>query len=338
LVFDENLVEGWYSHFNAVWLIDGKVFPKLAGRGWTIYGTPPLSLGARSKPFPIGAQDMTDLPARLADMDRLGIHYQVVFPTVFLTPLSEDPRLERALCESYNRFMAAACRDSGGRIRFAAAIPLRDMPDAIAVAEEAKALGAVAVMVPGLMLDNPLSDEQFYPLYEALSRLKLPLGVHVGWGSPSLTSIFSDLHNSTFSGLVMPVLMAFWSLMVGGVYERFPDLRVAFLEAGCEWLPFLVTQLERRYDRFGLPLSRRPTEYLRGGQIYLSCEPEENLAPVLQYLGEDYIVLASDYGHADASVEEDMIGALAEHQPQFTPATREKVLSTNALRLYDLPA
>jgi predicted TIM-barrel fold metal-dependent hydrolase len=336
LVFDANAAGGAYARFNAVWLIEGQVFPKMAGRGWHIFGTPPMSVAAHAKPFAVGSQDMTDIPTRLADMDRLGIHYQVVYPTLFLVSLTQDGGLERALCRSYNRFMAEACSTSNGRIRFAAVVPFHDMQHAGEVAREAKELGAVSAMVLGLMGDNPLSDEQFYPLYEALSDLRLPLAIHVGWGSPAMTSVFTDQVNSVFSGLVVPVLMGFWSMMAGGVYERFPELKVAFLEAGCEWLPYLVNQLDRYYER-GLPrLKRAPSEILKDGNVYLACESEENIAQIIPFIGEDQLVLASDYGHVDASWEEDMVRGLAAHQPGLSPAVHEKLLSTNPMRLYGL--
>src|SRR5262249_52867484 len=159
------------------------------------------------------------------------------FPTLFLVTVADDIQVERALCQSYNRFMGRACSQSDGRIRFGAGVPWRNMEHAIQVLREAKELGAVAVMGPGLMWDNPLSDAAFFPLYEEACRLQLPLVVHVAWSSPSLNGVFSDLPNANFSSLVLPVMMGFWALMIHGVHDRFPELKVAFLEAGCEWLP-----------------------------------------------------------------------------------------------------
>jgi uncharacterized protein len=328
-------LSGW-GPFNAVWMIDGQVHPKMVGRGWHIFSTPPTSVSARSKSVSVGAQDLTDVPARLADMDRAGIHYQVVYPTLFLTTLAEDTRLERALCEAYNRFMAQACKQSGGRIYFAAVLPLRNMDDAIAVVREARELGAVSTMVPGLAWDTPWSDPSYDPLYEELSRLGLPLGIHVAWGSPTLSSIVSDRVNN-FSSFQLPVLMGFWSLMQGGIYERFPDLKVAFLEAGSEWLPYVINQLDRSYRTFGNGLRRSPSEYLRQGNIYISCESDEDVPYVLQYIGEDQVMIASDYPHTDPSHEEDMVRGLEEHQERLSPEVREKILSTNPMRLYGLP-
>jgi predicted TIM-barrel fold metal-dependent hydrolase len=279
---------------------------------------------------------MTDIPARLADMDRLGIHYQVVMPTLFLLPVTEeDLPLERALCQSYNRFLGHACDQSGGRIRYAAVVPWRDMADAVAVTREAKDLGAVAVMLPGLMGDHALSESCFLPLYEEIARLDLALAIHVAWGSPGLTGVFRDGLNSGFSALVLPNVMGFWSLAVGGVYERFPDLRVGFFEAGAEWVPYLITQLERRYERG--QLTRHPREYLDRGNIFIACETNEDVPYLVRRIGADNLVIGSDYGHGDASVEDNLIDQFDERQGDLSPQVREKILSANALRLYHLP-
>jgi len=293
LTFPEGELSGPYSNSNAVWMIEGKIFPKQQGRGYHTFATPPLSARARAKPYSIGAQDMTDVPARLADMDQHGITCQVVYPTLFLVTLAEELGLERALCQAYNRFMSEACAKSQGRIYFAAVVPTQYAPDAIQVAREAKELGAVSVMVPGLLWDKPLSDESFLPFYEELAKLNLPLGVHVAWGSPSLTNIFSKPEDGAFGSFILPVVMGFWSLMVTGVYDRFPELKVAFLEAGCESLPYAINQLDRSYHQGRYKLRHAPSEYLRLGNIYLACEAEEDLEYVLRYIQDDQLSIAS---------------------------------------------
>lgn len=325
-----------YDAWNAVWLIDGEVFPKRAGRGWHTFATPPLSAIARGKAAPIGAQTLTDVPARLADMDAAGIAIQVVLPTLFLVALPDDPALEAALCRSYNRFLSHACAQSGGRLRFVAVLPWRDVPAAQAVLVEAHELGAVAAMALGLAGDYPLGDPRFEPLYADLSARGLPLVVHFGWGAPSLTRLFSD-STSSFCSAALPVVMAFYDLIAKGVLERHPRLKVAFLEAGCEWLPFALRRLESRYARGQLPaLPRRPSEYLAGGNVYLACESDEDIRHVLRFIGEEQLVMASDYPHVDDTTEADMAGALAARE-DLSDALRAKILSANPRRLYNLP-
>ena len=87
---------------NSFWYIDGCVYPKVVGQGVTIYATPVTMARAKLKPFSLDSQTLLEPAARLKDMDVGGVDVQVIFPTIFLEPLSEDPRFEAALMKSYN--------------------------------------------------------------------------------------------------------------------------------------------------------------------------------------------------------------------------------------------
>lgn len=85
---EDTLYGGW----NATWLIDGNIFPKPVGKGGFRLITPSASkIQADRKDIGVGCREMTDIPARLADMDRLGIETQVVYPTLFLVHLTKTP-------------------------------------------------------------------------------------------------------------------------------------------------------------------------------------------------------------------------------------------------------
>jgi uncharacterized protein len=332
LTFDENTYAGKY---NAVWLIEGQVYPKRAGRGWNTFSTPPTSISAREKPASYGSQTLTDVRARLADMDKMGIDIQVVLPTLFLVALADDPKLERALCESYNRFMGQACAQSNGRLHYVAVLPLRDMGDAVAVLREAKGLGAVAAMTPGLVWDRTLSDAFFHPLYAELSDLQMPLIVHFAWGAPDFNNLFSKGMES-FCSAALPVVMGFYSMVGGGVFERFPDLKVAYLEAGSGWLPYTLQRMRGRYHNGNYPeLTREPAEYVRQGNIYVAVEADEDIPYVLQCIAPGQLVMASDYPHGDDTHEDEMVRALAK-RGDLAAEVREKILGANPLRLYHL--
>jgi uncharacterized protein len=333
LAFDRDTV---YQDWNAVWLIEGQVHPKMTGRGWHVFATPMQQAAAQAKAATIGAQTLTDVPARLADMDLAGIQVQVLLPTVFLSTLAEDVRLEAALCRSYNRFVAQACAQSGGRLQYVAVLPWRDVAAARDVLREAHDLGAVAAMAHGLVWDRPLGDATFDPVFADLAERGLPLAVHFGWGAPALSRLFSDRPSAGFQGGLLPVVMGFYTMLATGVLERFPRLKVAYLEAGVEWLPYALRRLQHRYERGTLRALRRPpADYLRDGNVYFACEAEEDLPYVLNFLSDDQLVMASDYPHADPTTEEDMVGAIT-GRADLTPVTAAKILSANSLRLYNL--
>src|SRR5712692_519540 len=139
LTFDTDTV---YGGWNAVWFIDGDTYPKVVGRGGSRFVTPTTMELAKQKPVSIAAQELTDVPARLRDLDRMGIDYQVIYPTLFLTTTAEDVELETALLRTYNTFMAEACANSGGRLRFAALVPIRDVQASVRELRRANELGA----------------------------------------------------------------------------------------------------------------------------------------------------------------------------------------------------
>ncbi|MDP3768968.1 MAG: hypothetical protein Q8S13_13205, partial [Dehalococcoidia bacterium] len=100
------------GNLNSFWLVDGKVLPTPVGPGASVFATPTSCILGGQKSFSRGSQEMTDVGARLRDMDAWAIDLQVVFPTVFLSSPSDDPRFEAALYRSYNSWMAETCRQA----------------------------------------------------------------------------------------------------------------------------------------------------------------------------------------------------------------------------------
>ena len=166
---------------NSFWYIDGSVYPKVTGQGVTIYATPVTMVRAKLKPFSLDSQTLLEPTARLKDMDAGGVDVQVIFPTIFLEPLSEDPRFEAALMTSYNRWMASACSKYPERLKWAAVLPLRSVPEAVEETRRAKDLGAVSLAVYGTVGEMLLSQEDFDPVWAEAERLSLPVCVHTGW-------------------------------------------------------------------------------------------------------------------------------------------------------------
>ncbi len=128
------------------WLIEGKTFPKLSGKGVNTFGSPHLHKEAGyvdpDRRTRIESQEMSDTSARLSDMDKEGIDISVIFPTIFLvSPLAENGNLVKAMCRSYNEWMAEICAKTNGRIRWVAAVPLPDIEGSVEELTHAKKLG-----------------------------------------------------------------------------------------------------------------------------------------------------------------------------------------------------
>jgi uncharacterized protein len=333
----------------AYWMIEEQLFPRRLGRGCHNLGTPTSYGGKRTlftqtKPESLESLELRDPRARLRDMDAEDLGVAVLYPTLFLAyPLTVSPALATALCSAYNRWMADAVGGSD-RLRWAAVVNLDEPAAALRQVREARTLGAVAVMVLGTAGDRLLDDPVLLPFFEAVADEDLTLAVHVGWSCPSLSNLYVDLYTATVVPFLTPVLMGFASVLGGGILDRCRTLRVAFLEAGCEWVHFMVHRLEHRFH-FATGMARiipqtapraacPPREYLRRGNLYVSTEVEDALLPqVIELVGEDHIIFGSDMPHGDR--ERFAAKTLLARTDIGAPAKR-KILEANPRRLYRL--
>jgi uncharacterized protein len=320
-----------FGSFNAVWIIDNKLRQSSAN--------PTTMRVAREKGVSIAAQELTDVAARLADLDRFGIAEQVVYPSAWLGCLAEDVELETALAGSYNRFLAAQCGQAAGRLGYAAVVPYRRPQAAVDALRRASEAGAVvSVFVRGMEWDLPISHPSLYPIYAEAERQNLAMAVHVGFGSPTISRLFEGLPRARQGelpfipprgkGLVSGLLVqfAFSAILEAGLPSEFPRLRWVFLEIGAEWL---LGALGRLSD----PARRELQRCLENGTFFVSCEPDEDLRYLTQRFGDDCFVAASDYPHAD-DFRHDPIEDAFVRPGQLTAPQVEKILSDNPRRLY----
>ena len=298
------------------WLVDGRL--KLKSR----------NVG---KDTPKTSREMHDTETRLKHMDEMDVSIQVLYPTIFLTPITTRPEIELALCKSYNRWLADIWKMGKNRLRWAAVLPLLKMDKALAELEFALKNGACGVFVPGLVGDRRLSDPYFFPLYEELSRADVPLCVHSATGSFTQHDLF--MSEAGFSKFKLAVVGAFHSVIYDGIPEKFPRLRIGFIEVGAQWVPYAIHDLAKRFKKKrGVTLSK---DLLKENRIYVACETDDDLSYVLEYSGEDTLVIGTDYGHADTSSEIEALQKLKE-DGKVSPTAVNKILDQNPRALYSL--
>ena len=133
-------------------------------------------------------------------------------------------------------------------------------------------------------------------------------------------------------------MIAVLCLVVGGILERFPGLKVAFLEAGVGWVPYWMERLDEHYEYLKptVPwLTKKPSEYMRSGQVYYAFEPDEEILPfVANYVGAERLIFASDYNHSDSKFPETVSTVTERTDIQLT--TMAKIMGENAAQLYGL--
>jgi predicted TIM-barrel fold metal-dependent hydrolase len=249
----------------------------------------------------------------LKDMDVDQIDVAVLYPTAGLTiPLVPDPGLSMALCRALNNWVADYCRADPARLLGIGIVTLHDPELAVRELRRiARDLGFKAVMVrpdpsPPAPPSRTLHDRAFDPVWATYQELGLSLSIHAGLDHLRGRMAGMDRFQTTLERHTIchpfEQMLALVSMITGGVMERFPSLKVAFLESGCGWLPFWLERLDEHFEmlHWETPeLKLRPSEYFQR-QGYISCEAGEATLPcVIEHVGAHKILFASDYPHFD---------------------------------------
>jgi uncharacterized protein len=299
---------------------------------WLVDGTLRLKSRNVGKNTPMASRELRDPLARLKHMDELGIDIQVIFPTIFIIPLTQRPEIELALCRSYNRWMADIWKQAKERLRWVAVLPLLSMDKVFEEAKFAKENGAVGIFLRGSECEKLLSDSYFFSLYDTSSRLDLPICIHSATGSTALFDYYK-YETIGFAKFKLVIVGAFHNLIMDKIPERFPQLKIAFLEVSAQWLPYVLTDLAKRYQLQGREL--KPKTLLGESRFYVGCETSDDLPYIIQAAGEDNLVVGTDYGHADSATELGALDGICQ-DPRLNPAIAAKIVSANSRALYSL--
>jgi predicted TIM-barrel fold metal-dependent hydrolase len=291
-----------------------------------------------------------DPVARLVDMDEEGIDVAVLYPTAMLTWI-EEAEIFGAACRAYNNWLHDYCATAPSRLYPVALVPLQD-PDA-AVVEMRRAvehLGAKAVMIrPApyigeLKLNHPAYD----PFWAAAATMGCPIGVHPSphGDMPNacrLLGLADGVVNPT-EGLALrqgltnaiDLQMALAYFTLGGICERHPDLRVAFLEGTGGWVVPMLQRFDHQFEIFGSSdQTTRPSEVFER-QCMVSFDPDEvALAFTAEQLGADKILWASDYPHPDAKIP-GVVPELLEAVDALPAESQRLILGATARAFYQL--
>jgi len=322
----------WYGNRNAFWLIDGEIFPKPAGKGSFALVTPSeQKVQAGRKDSTAATRDVTDIKGRVADMEKVHTAMQVVYPTLFLVYNTKDKELEVALCRAYNRFLAQACAQSGGLMKWVVVLPLQSMDAAIDEIRFAKPNGAVGVFFRGIEGDFTLDHPYLFPVYEEAQKHNLSICVHTGCGVKQILEMFDLARNHTFGHTRVMPLLGFRDLVANKIPERFSGLRFGFVEAAAGWAPFLVHIIRRVLkERFKFASSE---ELFREYRLYIACEADEDIPYIAKCTGENHLLIGSDYPHNDPSREDQFVNALNIRE-DISPELRQKILYDNPRMFY----
>ena len=247
-----------------------------------------------------------DAPSYLRAMDAQGIDAVVLYPSMglFVPYLpSLTPSQSADACRSYNDWISSYCDTAPERMSGVAIVPIADVDLAVQEAKRVADLGLVGVMArPNHLYGRNLGDLAYDPLWSTCVELGLTLSVHEGLGLRTAT-IGAD----RFTGFAarhamshpMEQMAAMASLVLDGALERHPELRVAFLESGTGWLPYWLARLDDHLE--WLTPGRPSATNLFDSHCVISTEADDDcVGLVVQWMGPEYVMWASDFPHPDA--------------------------------------
>lgn len=279
----------------------------------------------------------TDLEERLRDMDLMAVDTAVLYPTFgLLISQVKERDYAAALARAYNNWITDQCRQSP-RLHAVALLPVTAPEECPAELNRAVVkLGLVGGMLAVSGLPRSFADSAYFPLYEEAQRLGVPLAIHANGGNEFGSELLPSFIATHTCGHPFPVLRQLTAMVFEGIPERFPRLTLGFLEIGCGWLPYWMERMDEEFEKRAREaplLEAKPSEYLTRGRIYYSCEPDEKMVGVVvDMVGADRIMYASDYPHWDMTYPES--AALIQKRHDLGEDAKRKILGENARRFY----
>ena len=305
---------GEFEH-DYIWDIDGELL--------RIGGSPSSKGGVVSTEYvkmaewrgPHESGEFHSAAERLAVMDAEDTWLSVNYPTLFLQwPVAKDPALNQALTRAYNNWVADISSQAPDRLKWVTLIDVHDVTEAVREMERTREMGSVGVMVLGDYGARSLDHPDFIPIWEAANDTGMPINVHPGTGALAAAEAFPSVAHDQF---LMSVVRGFKTICSSGLLDRYPNVKVSFLETGCTWVDFATEVIDFNLKSIrnrielgavrsqhkeiiarGLP-EMTPIEYIQAGRIFIGFEVDDDLLPyMIGKYGTDCWVYASDIPHA----------------------------------------
>ena len=286
-------------------------------------------------------------------MNSAGIEAAVLYPTGGLSyGRIVDADFAIGLCQAYNDWVTDAYSDKDGRLHPVALIPMQE-PEA-AVEELRRAvtqLGMCGAMLPSTGLATHLGHKMYWPVYEEAQRLNVPLAIHGGAHHDlgmNTMNVFAATHAI---GHPVGIMICLAAMVFNGVFDKFPTLRVGYLEGGVAWFLMALERFTGSYGNFTpydprnellqLPEGATVSDYIIGlcreGRVRIGVEGDE---PALEYAvrtaGPEAFIFSSDFPH-----EVNLQGIRHEieeliESDGMDADEKEAILSKNSLEFYGL--
>jgi len=292
-----------------------------------------------------------DSTARAAWLDEAGIDMQVLVPSPASFTYDGDPELGIAVCRSYNNAIGRVLQRHPGRFIGLSVLPMQDPVAAVDELERATLeLGIHAPLVISNVNGLNLDDHRFWPVYERIEQLDVPLIVHGNRFGPLLgLERLQHMHLDNALGFLYEGTLAITSLIMFGVLDMYPRLRVGVLETGAGYITYLMDRLQEVYEgeifggispnygkRVADLIRKAPRDYMDQIWICFNVGAEAaNVAHVVRMFGADRFMVNSDFPHGLGGAGEGMVD-LTRGIGELSPAEIDSLLGLSACRLFGI--
>ena len=289
-------------------------------------------------------------------LDNTGIGRTVLYPTAGLAVgRIIAPEWAVVACSAYNKWLYEKFLNKNSRLKGMALIPLQDIDAAVNELRRAvKELGMLGGILPsnGEAIQGHLGSKIYWPLYAEAEALGCSLAVHVGCLHHLGLDSFSTYYAAHALGHPFSLMVQCAAMLAHGVFDRFSNLRVAFLEGGATWVPFMMDRLDRSYHDGHMQLDLQGNliggpahgenardyfvKQLRKGRIFagFDCD-DDGLNTAVEKAGRQAFLFGSDFPHEvfDSAKCRHEIDELLE-RADLTKEDKEAVLGGNAVSFY----
>jgi predicted TIM-barrel fold metal-dependent hydrolase len=285
-----------------------------------------------------------DPAQRLPDMELDGVEAEVLYTTLgFRLFWLKDAGLQRACFRVYNDWLAAYCSYAPRRLKGLALISLYDPKEGAQELERCAKLGLKGAMIwCSPPADQPYSSEIYDPFWAAAQDLDMPVSLHAITGMERIPWEYGAEQRAMRS-TVTPheIEKSFSILILSGVLERFPRLKIVSAENNCGWLPYYLQRMDRGFARFGpsgtvtpwpTKLTLKPSEYFRR-QMYCTFIDDSFGVASRHWIGVDNVMWSSDYPHT-ASTWPHSRDIIERDFKDVSEVEKRKIVRENVAQLY----
>ncbi len=302
-IVDENGYEKWWFQGNSMGTIGLNA----------VVGWPNEEWGLNPATFAEMRPGAYDIHARVEDMNRNGILASMCFPSFAgfsarYFQEAKDKDLSLVMLKAYNDWHVDEwCAAYPGRMIPCAILPVWDPVALVEEVERVAAKGVRAVTMPELPHIQGLPSyhdlEYWGPFFQRLSELQVVMCLHIGQGFGAIKGAPDAPIDNMIILATQVSTFAAQDLLWGGAMTKYPDLKVAWSEAGIGWIPFYLDRCDRHYVNqrwlghdFG---GKLPSEVFKDHS--LACYVTDPTALKVRHdIGVDVIAWECDYPHSDS--------------------------------------